>query len=243
MPITSPASASRIPCPPTAMPTHILSNFEESLTALRNDALMMASLTERNLANARKGLFGRDEDWCNTVIAADEEVDTLEVQIDREGINVMLRFHPMASDMRNVIATMKLSVNLERVADQAVNIARRGRRLIGRPEVAEVAQLHPIFQCAEGMLKDAVRAFADRDIELLRGLKDRDCVLDEMNRTFAEEMTNLMSEKVESIPTYLDLIFISRFLERIGDQAKNIGEDTVYAISAEEIRHTSRAAD
>ncbi len=224
------------------MPTHILSTFEDALNSLRNDALMMSSLTERNLANTRKGLFERDEDWCNTVIADDEEIDTLEVQVDREGINVMLRFHPMASDMRNVIATMKLSVNLERVADQAVNIARRGRKLITRPEAPEVAQLHPIFQCAEGMVKDAVRAFADRDVALSRALMERDRELDEMNRNYAERMTDLMSKNVESIPTYMDLIFISRFLERIGDQAKNIGEDTVYAISAEEIRHTNRAA-
>ncbi|MFZ4680940.1 MAG: phosphate signaling complex protein PhoU [Terrimicrobiaceae bacterium] len=224
------------------MPAHILTNFEEALSALRNDALMMASLTERNLVNTRKGLVERDEDWCNTVIADDEEIDTLEVQIDREGINVMLRFHPMASDMRNVIATMKLSVNLERIADQAVNIARRSRKLITRPEVPEATQLQPIFQAAEGMVKDAVRAFADRDVELSRVLKARDRELDELNRTFAERMTERMSENVENIPTYLDLIFISRFLERIGDQAKNIGEDTVYAISAEEIRHNGRAA-
>lgn len=221
-------------------PTHILSNFEEALRSLRSDALMMASLTERNLANARKGLFERDEDWCNTVIADDEEIDTLEVQIDRDGINLMLRFHPLASDMRNVISTMKVSVNLERVADQAVNIARRSRKLIARPEVTEVKELEPIFQVAETMYKDAVRAFADRDIELSRSLRDRDRELDELNRSFAEKITNLMGEKVELIPSYMDLIFIARFLERIGDQAKNIGEDSVYAISAEDTRHTLR---
>jgi phosphate transport system protein len=221
-------------------PTHILSNFEEALRALRNDVLMMASLTERNLEHTRKGLFERDEDWCNTVIADDEEIDTLEVQVDREGINIMLRFHPLASDMRNVISTMKLSVNLERIADQAVNIARRGRKLIARPEVTEIFELQPLFSFAELMVKDSVRAFANRDLELARGLKERDRQLDEMNRTFAEKMTDLMGNNVERIPAYMDLIFIARFLERIGDQATNIGEDTVYAISAEETRHTNR---
>lgn len=221
-------------------PTHILTNFEEALRALRNDVLMMASLTERNLENTRKGLFERDEDWCNTVIADDEEIDTLEVQVDREGISVMLRFHPLASDMRNVISTMKLSVNLERIADQAVNIARRGRKLIARPEVTEIFELQPLFSFAELMVKDAVRAFANRDIELARALKERDRQLDEMNRTFAEKITNQMGDNVELIPSYMDLIFIARFLERIGDQAKNIGEDTVYAISAEDTRHTNR---
>jgi len=225
------------------MTAHILTNFEDALRSLRNDALMMGSLTERNLENTRKGLFERDEDWCNTVIADDEEIDTLEVQVDREGINVMLRFHPLASDMRNVISTMKLSVNLERVADQAVNIARRGRKLLNRTAVPELAELQPLFAFAETMVKDAIRAFANQDLELARALAERDRDLDEMNRSFAEKMTDLMSKNVELIPSYMDLIFIARFLERIGDQAKNIGEDTVYAVSAEEIRHTNRVEE
>jgi phosphate transport system protein len=221
-----------------AMPnTHILSTFEEALRSLRNDALMMASLTERNLEHARKGLLERDEDWCNTVIADDEEVDTLEVQIDREGVNIMVRYHPVASDMREVISTMKLSVNLERIADQAVNIARRSRKLIARPPVDEILHVQPIFHYAETMVADSIRAFASRNLELARALKERDRQLDEMNRTFADKMTDLMSHHVESIPSYMDLILIARFLERIGDQATNIGEDTVYAISAEETRH------
>jgi phosphate transport system protein len=224
-------------------PTHILTSFEEALRQLRNDALMMASLTERNLENARKGLFERDEDWCNTVIADDEEIDTLEVQVDRDGINVMLRFHPMASDMRNVISTMKMSVNLERIADQAVNIARRSRKLIARPEVTEIALLQPIFTVAETMVKDSIRSYANGDVELARGLKERDRELDDMNRSFAEKMTNHMSACVELIPSYMDLIFMARFLERIGDQAKNIGEDSIYAVSAEDTRHTGPAVD
>ena len=222
--------------------THILTTFEEALGALRSDVLTMASLTERNLENTRKGLFERDEDWCNTVIADDEEIDTLEVQVDRDGINVMLRFHPLASDLRNVISAMKISVNLERIADQAVNVARRGRKLIARPEVTELQELLPLFSYAELMVKDAVRAFAARDLALARTLQERDRVLDEMNRNYAEKMTDLMGRNVERIPAYMDLIFIARFLERIGDQAKNIGEDTVYAVSAEETRHTNRPA-
>lgn len=220
--------------------THILSSFEVALRELRNDALMMASLTERNMENARKGLFERDEDWCNTVIADDEEIDTLEVQVDKQGIAVLLRFQPMASDMRNVVSTMKFSVNLERIADQAVNIARRGRKLIARPAVPELIELGPIYQYSAQMLKDAIRAFADNNVELARGLRERDRTLDEMNRSYADKLTDLMSRNVENIPSYMDLIFISRFLERIGDQAKNMGEDTIYAVCAEDTRHTVR---
>ncbi len=224
------------------MPTHILTNFESALRELRNNALMMASLTERHLENARKGLFEKDEDWCNSVIADDEEIDTLEVQIDKDGIGIMLRFHPLASDLRNVVATMKLSVNLERIADQAVSIARRARKLSLRPAVAEVTQLDPIFQFAVQMHRDAIRSFADNDLDAARTLRDRDRELDAMVKAFGETVTNLMAVNTDSIPSYMDLIFISRSLERIGDQAKGIGEDTIYAICAEDTRHTSRVA-
>ncbi len=222
------------------MTQHILTTFEESLQILRNDALMMGSLTDRNLTNAGKGLFDRDEDWCNTVIVDDEEIDDLEVLVDQNGIALMLRFSPMASDLRTVISTMKLSMNLERIADQSVNIARRGRRLLVKPELPETNELAPTFEMAQTMLKDAIRAYADADVELARSLKLRDRQLDALNRDFAERITLRMSQDVDNIPAYIDLIFISRFLERIGDQAKNIGEDTVYAISAEETRHSNR---
>jgi phosphate transport system protein len=221
--------------------THSLSTFEEALRSMRDEALLMASLADRNFENARLGIFTRDEDACNTAIADDAEIDALEVQIDRDGLAIMLRYHPVASDLRNVIATMKLSTNLERVADQTVNIARRGRRLLARDPIAETAGLQPVFDQAAVMLKDAIRAFADGDIGLARSLKERDKDLDHLNRQFAECLTQRMAGDVENIPAYLDLIFISRFLERIGDQSRSIGEDTVFAVSSEETRHVRPA--
>ncbi len=216
---------------------HILSDFDSTLEALRKNVLMMASLTVRNLENARKGLFERDEDWCNTVIADDEEIDTLEIQVDRDGIETMLRFHPVASDLRNVIAAMKMSVNLERVADQAVGIARRARKLNSHALLPETAEVEPLFRHAEAMVLDAIKAYADQDTALARTLKPRDRELDAMNRDFANKLTELMPKRPEHIQGYLELIFIARFLERIGDQSTNIAEDTVFAVAAEDIRH------
>jgi phosphate transport system protein len=210
----------------------------EALQTMRGDALMMASLARRSFDNARRGLLGRDEDACNTVIVDDEEIDTLEVQLDQTGIALMLRFHPVASDLRNVITTMKFSINLERIADQTVNIARRTKRLINREPVEETAELEVLFGEADLMFRDAIRAFADSDAGLALSLKHRDRDLDRNTRDFGEKITTRMARDVENIPTYLDLIFITRYLERIGDQAKSIGEDTVYAISAEEVRHS-----
>jgi phosphate transport system protein len=216
---------------------HIFSDFDSTLEALKKNVLMMASLTIRNLENSRKGLFERDEDWCNTVIADDEEIDTLEIQVDRDGIETILRFHPVASDLRSVMAAMKMSVNLERVADQAVGMARRARKLNAKALLPETAALEPLFRHAESMVLDAVKAYADQNTDLARTLKTRDRELDAMNRDFAEKITELMPKRPEQIQGYLDLIFIARFLERIGDQATNIAEDTVFAVAAEDIRH------
>jgi len=218
---------------------HILSDFNAALEELRKNVLMMSSLSLRNLENARKGLLERDEDWCNTAIADDEEVDSLEIQVDREGIDIMLRFHPVASDLRNVIAAMKLSVNLERVADQAVGIARRARKLNLHPALPETNAIEPLYSHAIEMVRDAINAYAENDLALARTLKPRDRELDAMNRDYAHTLTDLMSKNTGLIESYLDLIFIARFLERIGDQSTNIAEDTVFAVASEDIRHPS----
>ena len=220
---------------------HILTSFEDALDNLRKDVLMMSSLASRSLENARKGLFDRDEDWCNTVIADDEEIDALEIQIDSEGMEIMLRFHPFASDLRNVIASMKTSVNLERASDQSVGIARRARKLIALPLIPATARIEPIFNLASSVFNDAIKSYADNDIELARTIKLRDKELDELNRDFADNLTELMPQNPEHIRVFLELIFVARCLERIGDQAKNMAEDVIYAVSVKDIRHSNLA--
>ena len=201
----------------------------------------MSSLASRSLENARKGLFERDEDWCNTVIADDEEIDALEIQVDSEGMEIMLRFHPFASDLRNVIAAMKTSVNLERASDQSVGIARRARKLITLPHMPATSRIEPIFNLASSIFNDAIKSYADNDIELARTIKVRDKELDELNREFADNLTELMPQNPEHIRAFLELIFIARCLERIGDQSKTIAEDVIYAVSVKDIRHSNSA--
>src|SRR6201984_3628335 len=126
------------------IPKHILGTFDEALTALRKDLLMMAGLAERSLDRALKGLMQRNDDLCANAIADDEEIDQLEKQIDKDGVDILLRFQPVASDLRRVISAMKLSSNLERMADQATTIARRARKLNQHPPLPEVALIVPI---------------------------------------------------------------------------------------------------
>lgn len=219
--------------------SHILDAFESALQVLRSDVLMMASLTERALQNAMEGLFERDDELCSRAIADDEEIDDLEIQVDHEGIQALLRFQPVASDLRDVVSSMKLAGNLERVADQAVSIARRARKLNRTPVLEEVALIQPMYEATLEMFRDALKAFAERDPTLAETLKPRDRELDEINRSICGQITEKMTAAPQHIEGYLALIFVARHLERVGDHAVNMGEDAVYAVAARDIRHSS----
>ena len=218
-------------------PKHILGTFDEALSSLRNNVLMMAGLAERTLDRAVKGLLQRDDNLCTTAIADDEEIDQLEKQIDKDGVDVLLRFQPVASDLRRVVAAMKLSPNIERIADQATNIARRARKLNRHPPLPEVEIIVPIQAHAMAMFKDAIDAFVREDVDLGRAVVARDKDLDHMNKMANRKLTDRMAQDPKQLRGYLNLIFISRCLERVGDHATNIAEDAVYAAAAEDIRH------
>jgi phosphate transport system protein len=216
---------------------HILGSYDAALSALQNDLLMMASLCERNLRNSLGCLLNRDEDLCNVTIADDEEIDQLEKQVDKNGIDLLRRFQPVATDLRHVVAAMKLSGNLERIADQAVNIARKARKLNRAAQIAEVHFLDPMYREVTSMLSDVLRAYTENSIDMAISIPARDKTLDAMNHEITEKLTVQMTRFPERITEYLDLIFIARHLERAGDHVKNIAEDVVFAIAAEDIRH------
>jgi phosphate transport system protein len=223
-------------------PKHILGTFDEALSSLRNNVLMMAGLAERTLDRAIRGLLRRDDNLCTTAIADDEEIDQLEKQIDKEGVDVLLRFQPVASDLRRVVAAMKLSPNIERIADQATNIARRARKLNRHPPLPETEIIIPIQAHAMTMFKDSIDAFAREDVDLGRAVVARDKDLDYMNKMANRRLTERMAQDPKQLRGYLNLIFISRCLERVGDHATNIAEDAVYAAAAEDIRHQTVTA-
>ena len=221
---------------------HILATFDEALGSLRDSVLLMSSLTERSLDRAITGLLQRDDDMCAIAIADDEEIDQLEKQVDKDGIDLLLRFQPVASDLRRVVSAMKLSSNLERMADQATNIARRARKLNQHPPLPEVELIRPMYLHAMSMFKDAIDAYVRADVELARSVVPRDEGLDDLNRTTGRRLIERMAEDPNQLRGYLNLIFISRCLERVGDHATNMAEDAVYAVAAEDIRHQHLAA-
>ncbi|PYL53757.1 MAG: phosphate transport system regulatory protein PhoU [Verrucomicrobia bacterium] len=222
-------------------PKHILGTFDEALSSLRNNVLMMSGLTERSLERAMKGLFERNDNVCANAIADDEEIDQLEKQIDKDGVDILLRFQPVASDLRRVVAAMKLSSNLERMADQATTIARRARKLNQHPPLPEVELIRPMYDQAMSMFRDSVDAFVREDVDLGRAVVPRDERLDDLNRVASHKLVDRMAQDPDQLRGYLNLIFVGRCLERVGDHATNIAEDAVYAAAAEDIRHQTAA--
>ena len=201
----------------------------------------MASIASQNLGDSIRGLLEGDEDLCNQVIAEDEAVDQLEKKIDADGIAILTRFTPLAQDLRRVMSTMKVSNNVERISDQAVNIARRAKRILQSVELPETRMVEPIYDQAIDLLRDSLSAFRDENIALGSGLKARDKELDLQQNEFIVRLTRRMEEDTSRLKDYIDLVFIARFLERAGDHAVNIGEDAVYAGAAKDIRHSSQS--
>lgn len=216
---------------------HILREFDKGMLSLKADVLLMASLARQNLERAMRSLLERDIDLARSVIADDTDVDELERKIDQAGIDIMVRFHPVASDLRLVITSMKMAHNLERISDHAVNIAKRSKKICKSLPLEEVGLAEPLYSMADKLLRDALMAYTDANTELGEGLKVRDRELDRLHK----QMITTLSGRLETSPgrseNLLHLIFVARSIERIGDLAVNMGEDSVYLGEARDIRH------
>lgn len=216
---------------------HILGVFEDAISQLNKDIKRMGELALQNLQHAAQGLLERNADYCNRAITDDEQVDELEKQIDREGIAIIMKFGPVAKDLRRVIATMKAATAVERISDHAVSLARRAKQINTHAELPETAGLRRIYELAAAMLADAMNSFCNGDLESALMIKGRDTDLDAAYRDFNRSITQRMQQDPGNIPDYVDMLFCARFIERIGDQSVNISEDAVYLLTAMDIRH------
>ncbi len=217
---------------------HILSHFDASLNELYEQLYFMAGLVEQSLRNAQEGLLLRDVAACNRAIADDVDIDNLEVRIDQIGLAVLVRFQPVAIDMRRVITAMKISSHLERIADQATSIARRAKKLNDMEYLPETALTGPMFEFAATNLKDSIAALSNQKMLEARAIKEKDRDLDKMYRELSVKINSLFGARPQFAEAFVHLLFVAGSLERIGDFAKNIAEDTIFMISAEDIRHT-----
>ncbi len=217
--------------------SHSLAFFDTALRELRNSLLTMSSIAQRNLESAGRGLLDRNTTLCSLVIGDDDEVDDLERLIDREAMEILLRFSPVAQDLRVVLASMRIASNLERVSDQAVTIARRARKMNKHPEAALCKTIEPVLQMSKELIRDTMKAFAEGNVPLALTVISRDRDLDRRYRSLTKEFTRAMETDHANIRTHLHLTFIVRALERVGDHAVNIAEDVVFIEQGEDIRH------
>ena len=219
------------------MSGHILKNYDEDLSRLKDSVVQMGGLALAGLENSIKCLLGGDIELCSDVIAEDEVIDAKEKKIDEQGMSILLRFNPVASDLRLVLSSINICRSLERIGDHAVNIAKRSRKILKSGSVEEVRLIEPIFLAAEKIVSAALTAYSDIDEREARNAITLDKEVDKLNSALGKSLTNQIASGTQDTETLLNIIFISRSLERIGDLSVNIAEDVVFITSAEDIRH------
>ncbi len=211
--------------------------FELEINKIRESLLMMASLTDRNVGMAIRSLKDRDNRLAETVEAEDSQVDKLEVIIDDMVITYMATHGPIATDCRFMLVATKICSNLERIADQAVTIARRAQEINLEPELKPLIDLPRMAMIAQGMLKEGIDAFVAKEADLAREIIERDKQVDAINRQLIRELTSYMIEDPKTITRALNLMMVSKAIERMADHAKNIAEEVYYLYNAKDIRH------
>jgi phosphate transport system protein len=216
---------------------HSLPGYDRSLEELRTDIHLMAALVRRSMNNAKTGLEQRDEDHCSAVIADDEEVDLLEKQVDRGGTSVLVRFQPLASDFRTVLASIKLGSHLENISDHAVTIARRARVLIQERALEEDDELTPLFKVVDKSLSEALEAFSTFDSVRAEKIRCQMEPLAESARDLMEKFGDAVSTNPERSGLYVNLILMVRSLEQIIYLIESITEDIIYVKEAKDIRY------
>ena len=212
--------------------------FDAELEAFRAHLLQMGERAIEQTRLAMKALADADIALADKVIAADDELDKLEVKIDDEAIRYMTLRGPVASELRLIVVGMKASHDLERVGDEATGIARRSRKLAIEPRLELYADLPRMATIALAMLRDALDCFVQEDEQKALSVIRRDPEVDNLNRLLYRRLTSYMIEKPDTIARALELMFISKSLERIADHATNIAEEMVFLAKGHDIRHS-----
>ena len=217
-------------------------HFEAELQNLRNQLLTMGGLVEERVHRAVHSLIHRREEDAQRIIASDKEINDLQMDIDNRCLRLLATQTPLAVDLRLITSAMKINADLERIGDQAVNIAEGVLVLIPQPPLKPLIDIPRMAAIAEKMIRDALDAFVKKDAALARDVLRRDDEVDELkDQVFRELLTYMMADP-GTIQRALSLILISRNLERIADHATNIAEDVIFIAEAKDVRHNVQAA-
>lgn len=218
-------------------PPHMKRFFDAELETFRSHLILMGETSIRQVRDAIKALVEGDIGLADRVIAADDELDHLEVSIDEEAVRYMNLRAPIATELRLVIVGMKASHDLERVGDEATGIAKRAVRLAAEPPLKPYVDLPRMGSIALEMLRDALDCFLNGDTEKAIAVIRRDSEVDAINKQLYRELTSYMIEKPGTISRAIELMFISKSIERIADHATNIAEEMIYLAKGQDVRH------
>ena len=215
----------------------VVPHFQEELELLKARLLEMGGLAEEEVRLATKGLVDRDRALIDRVLAGDDPLNALHIEIDRRCFTLLALHQPMAADLRAIVAAVKINTDLERVGDLAVNIAEAAVRYATHPPVKKLIDIPRMASIAQGMLRDALDAFVRSDVALAQHVLDEDDKLDDLKTQIFRELLTYMLQDPTTIEPALDLVLVSRHLERIGDHATNVAEDVIFIVSARDVRH------
>ena len=216
------------------MPRH----FHEELEALKQTLLAMGGLVEDQIRRVMRALLERDDELAREVIDRDRRVNAYDVEVDEQCVQLLALNQPAASDLRFITTAMKIVTDLERIGDQAVNIAQRAIELHQEPQLKPYVDLPRMAEMSQRMVKESLDAFVTRDTELARRICGEDAAVDALKEQIFRELLTFMMADPRTIPRALRLILISRFMERVADHATNIAEMVVYMVEGKMVRHT-----
>ena len=213
-------------------------HFHEELEALKQTLLVMGGLVEDQIRRVMRALIERDDALAQEVIERDQQVNAYDVEVDETCVSLLALHQPAAGDLRFITTAMKIVTDLERIGDQAVNIAQRVLELNREPQLKPYIDLPRMAEKAQLMVKQSLDAFVARDTELARKVCAEDEEVDALKEQMFRELLTFMMEDARTIPRAIRLILISRFLERLADHATNIAEMVIYLVDAKMVRHT-----
>jgi phosphate transport system protein len=218
---------------------HIHRQFDNDLNEIRSKLLEMGGKVEKMINDALKGLVERNSSIAETVIAYDHEINRLEVEIDEKCLEVLAMRQPAARDLRFITLALKIVTDLERIGDQCCNIGKRTKELNDEPPLKPYIDIPRMAHWASVMVKEALDAFVEGDVDLALKVCRDDSFIDALNEQVQRELMSFMIEDTKTISRSIKINYISKCIERIADHATNIAEMVIFMVNGKDIRHTS----
>jgi phosphate transport system protein len=216
-------------------------HFVEELEQLKTKLLEMSALVEAAIQRSISAVVHKDRSAADEVFRNEARINAIEIEVDEFAVNLLALQQPMAADLRLIVAALKINTDLERMGDLAVNIAQRARSLMEEPVVKPMVDIPHIAGLVQSMVRKALDAFVTRDPELARSVLASDDAVDNMRTACYHELVSFMEKDPQNIKQALDLLAVTRNLERIADHSTNIAEDVLFLVKGVDVRHHAEA--